>query len=168
MNSAQTSKTHHLEQLSWMFFATLRRMSRNLDIHSRHLEKEFGLTVPQLNVLWAVGASGRVPIGQIAERINLSSATLTSIVDRLEQHELVLRERSTDDKRQVLIELTDSGRSVLARGPKPFHECFEQRLGRMEHWQQTELLSAVQHIASMMDPEDAPPGEPIENVSDSS
>ncbi|MFW6312466.1 MAG: MarR family winged helix-turn-helix transcriptional regulator [Spirochaetota bacterium] len=145
--------------MSWMFFATLRRMSRSLDVHSRHLEKEFGLTVPQLNVLWAVGTSGRVPIGQVAGRINLSSATLTSIVDRLEQHGLVVRERSTDDKRQVLIALTDSGRGVLARGPKPFHECFEQRLARMEQWQQTELLSAVQHIAAMMDPEERLPGD---------
>jgi len=154
MNSDRTSEALHIEQLSWMFFATLRRMSRSLDVHSRHLEKEFGLTVPQLNVLWAVGTSGRAPIGQVADRISLSGATLTSIVDRLEQHGLVERERSTNDKRQVLIALTDSGRRVLARGPKPFHECFEQRLARMEHWRQTELLSAAQHVAAMMDPEE--------------
>lgn len=145
----------HLEQLSWMFFATLRRMSRNLDLHSRELEREYGLTVPQLNVLWAVGASHRVPIGQVADRISLSGATVTSIVDRLEEHELVKRQRSTDDKRQVLISLTDKGRDVLSGGPQPFHDCFVERLGRLERWQQTELLSSIQHVADMMEPDES-------------
>lgn len=148
-----------LQQLSWMFFSAIRRMSRNLERHSHDLEKEFGLTVPQLNVLWAVGSSGRAPIGQIAERISLSSATLTSIVDRLEQHDLVTRERSTTDKRQVFVSLTEGGRRVLDRVPQPFHDCFVERLARLERWQQTELLSAVQHVASMMDPE-VPTHEP--------
>lgn len=148
----------HLEQLSWMFFATLRRMSRNLELHSRELEKEYGLTVPQLNVLWAVGSAHRVPIGQIADRISLSGATVTSIVDRLEEHDLAVRERSTDDKRQVFVSLTDSGRALLSRGPQPFHDCFVERLGRLEPWQQTELLSAVQHVADLMDPEEPTSG----------
>ncbi|MFW5880658.1 MAG: MarR family winged helix-turn-helix transcriptional regulator [Spirochaetota bacterium] len=130
-------------------------MSRNLDLHSRELEREYGLTVPQLNVLWAVGASHRVPIGQVADRISLSGATVTSIVDRLEEHDLVKRERSTDDKRQVLISLTDKGRDVLAGGPQPFHDCFVERLGRLERWQQTELLSSIQHVADMMEPDES-------------
>ena len=137
-----------------MFFSTLRRISRNLDLHSRELEKQYGLTVPQLNVLWSVGTSNGVPIGQIAERISLSSATLTSIVDRLEEHGLVLRERSPEDKRQVLISLTPQGRTVLESGPQPFHDCFIRRLGSLERWQRTELLSAVQHVADMMEPDE--------------
>ncbi|MFW5683872.1 MAG: MarR family winged helix-turn-helix transcriptional regulator [Spirochaetota bacterium] len=161
MSYEHRSDNLHLEQLSWMFFATLRRMSRNVELHSRELEREYGLTVPQLNVLWAVGVGGRVPIGQVAERINLSGATVTSIVDRLEEHELVVRERSRDDKRQVLVSLTEQGRDLLAGGPQPFHDCFIARLRELERWQRTELLSAVQHVASMMEPSplDERPGE---------
>ncbi|MFW5844247.1 MAG: MarR family winged helix-turn-helix transcriptional regulator [Spirochaetota bacterium] len=144
----------HLEQLSWMFFSTVRKISRNLDLHSRDLEKEFGLTVPQLNVLASVGAAGRVPIGRIAVRNNLSSATVTTIVDRLEDHGLVVRERSADDKRQVFIVPTERGREILLRGPQPFHDCFVRRLGEMEPWQRTELLSALQYLAALMDPEE--------------
>ncbi len=144
----------HLEQLSWMFFSTIRKIGRNLDLHSRDLEKEFGLTVPQLNVLASVGPSGHVPIGQVAARIHLTSATVTTIVDRLEDHGLVLRERSESDKRQVLVGLTDRGRDVLLRGPQPFHDCFVRRLGEMDPWQRTELLSTLQYVAALMDPEE--------------
>lgn len=155
MGEDRRSEAVHLEQLSWMFFATLRRMSRNLDLHSRELEREYGLTVPQLNVLWAVGASHRVPIGQVADRISLSGATVTTIVDRLEEHGLVRRERSTGDKRQVLLSLTERGHTVLTRGPRPFHDCFVERLAGLERWQQTELLSAIQHVADMMEPDES-------------
>ncbi len=144
-----------IRQLSWMFFTTLRRMGRNLDLHSRKLEREFGLTVPQLTVLWAVGPGDRAPIGRVADRVHLSGATVTSIVDRLEEHGLVSRARSTGDKRRVLISLTAEGRALLARDPQPFHECFTRRLARLEEWQRTELLSALQHIAAMTEP-DAP------------
>ena len=146
-----------VRQLSWMFFTTMRRMGRNLELHSRELERDFGLTVPQLTVLWAVGSSDRVPIGRIADRINLSSATVTNIVDRLEGHGLVSRERSTGDKRQVLIALTADGRALLARGPQPFHECFTRRLAALDAWQQTELLSALQHVVAMMEPDSRGP-----------
>ncbi len=145
-------------QLSWMFFTTLRRMGRNLDLHSRELEREFGLTVPQLTVLWAVGSHARMPIGRIADRISLSGATVTNIVDRLEVHGLVSRERSTGDKRQVLVSLTADGRKLLARGPQPFHECFARRLAKLDEWRQTELLSALQHIAAMMEPDSSETG----------
>jgi DNA-binding MarR family transcriptional regulator len=154
MDHDQKSENLQLEQLSWMFFSTVRKISRNLDLHSRDLEKDFGLTVPQLNVLASVGAAGRVPIGQIAQRNSLSSATVTTIVDRLEDHGLVLRERSAHDKRQVLILLTERGREILLRGPQPFHDCFVRRLGELEPWQRTELLSALQYLAALMDPEE--------------
>lgn len=146
-----------LEQLSWMFFSVVRRIIRNVDLHSRDLEKEFGLTVPQLTVLASVGILGRVPIGQIAERISLSSATVTTIVDRLEEHDLLFRERSTSDKRQVYLVLTEKGREILTKSPQPFHDCFIERLGQLEPWQRTELLSTLQYLASLMDPEELPP-----------
>jgi DNA-binding MarR family transcriptional regulator len=66
---------------------------------------------------------------------------------------LVTRERSRDDKRQVLVSLTHRGRELLSDGPQPFHDCFIERLSQLERWQRTELLSAVQHVAAMMEPE---------------
>ncbi len=160
MNSEQNAANLHLKQLTWMFFSTVRRISRNLDLHSRDLERDFGLTVPQLNVLATVDASSPMPIGQVAEAVSLSSATVTAIVDRLEDHELVLRERSKEDKRQVLMYITDKGRDLLLKGPQPFHDCFVERLGELETWQRTELLSALQYVAALTDPAEVHTAQP--------
>ena len=139
--------------LCWMFFGTLRRMAHRLELHSKDLEREYGLTVAQLSVLWIVGSEEQVAIGQLARNASLSSATVTSIVDRLEDHSLVSRRRSAEDKRQVHVTITDAGRDMLLRGPEPFDEHFRSRLYRLPGWQRTELLSTMQRIAGMMDGE---------------
>lgn len=145
-----------LEQVAWMFFAALRRISRHMDVRSHDLEREFGLTSSQLNVLWAVSSSDGMAIGKIAQMVSLSNATLSAMADRLEEHGLVTRSRSVSDKRQVLIALTDSGREVLRLRPLPFHDCFLERLREMEGWQRTQLLATVQRLDALMEPQHEP------------
>lgn len=137
--------------LCWMFFATLRRMSHRMELHSKDLERQFGLTVAQLNVLWIIGTEGTIAIGKLARHASVSSATVTSIVDRLEAHELVTRTRSSQDKRQVDVSMTDAGLATLESGPQPFDEHFRSQLRALPGWQRTELLSTMQRIAAMMD-----------------
>lgn len=135
-----------------MFFSTLRRMNQTLDTHSRELERRFGLTLPQLDVLWAVANHGTAPVGRIASQVHLSKATLTSIADRLVDHGLLARERSETDKRQVMVSITEKAHEILEQRPHPFADEFSARLDKLEHWQQTQLLSSLQQIASLMEP----------------
>jgi DNA-binding MarR family transcriptional regulator len=144
---------HHLEQLAWMFFAALRRVNRNLDVRSHELEREYGLTSPQLNVLWALANSDGISIGKVAEVVSLSNATLSAIADRLEEHGLITRARSASDKRQVLVTLSEAGRALLSRRPLPFNPSFMKRLEELEGWQRTELLASIQHVGAMMEPD---------------
>lgn len=144
------SNDRDLENLEWMFFSTLRRIHRSMDAHSKELEKQFGLTLPQLDVLLAVAEIGTAPIGRVATAVHLSKATLTSIADRLVDHGLLVRERSSHDKRQVELTLTDKSRGILARGPRPFHDNFSVQLRDLEAWQRTQLLSSLQQLAGMV------------------
>ncbi len=147
-----TPEEADIQRLSWMFLMTLRRINRDLEAHSRNLEREYGLTAPQLCVLWAIGFHASVPMGQLAARVSLSSAAVTSIVDRLEERGLVSRERSAGDKRRVMVSLTPESREILRQEPQPFDDRFVTQLARLERWQQTELLAALQHVAAMMEP----------------
>jgi DNA-binding MarR family transcriptional regulator len=53
-----------------------------------------------------------VPVKEIGERLFLDSGTLTPLLKRLEQAELIKRTRSTEDERQVLISLTSQGQAL--------------------------------------------------------
>jgi DNA-binding MarR family transcriptional regulator len=132
---------------------TLRRIIRAADLHSKHLVKTAGLTAPQLLLLQAIRECGDVTIGELAKEINLSQATVTTILDRLEKRELVYRVRSQQDKRKVNAYLTDTGRDMLDNAPTPLQAHFISRFRNLPDWEQNMILSALQRVAQMMDAE---------------
>jgi DNA-binding MarR family transcriptional regulator len=133
---------------------TIRRIIRAIEIHSKRLEREFGLTVPQLLVLKEIGARRDVPAARLAEVLSVSQATITTIIDRLERHGFVDRVRSTKDKRVIFICPTSKTTEVLARNPSVIQERFVKRLGELEEWERTLILSSIQRIATMMKAEE--------------
>ena len=102
----------------------LRRVIRAVDLRSKQLSKDVGLTGPQLLVLQNIEEQEGIMVRQIAESINLSPATITNILDRIEARDLVTRIRSTTDKRKVGVYLTDSGKEALKTAPRPLQDNF--------------------------------------------
>ena len=73
--------------------ASLRRIIRATDIHSRKLNKDTGLTTPQLVVMRAIAAGDCPTASDIARAVSLSQATVTTLLNRLEERALVSLER---------------------------------------------------------------------------
>ena len=132
----------------------LRKVIRAIDLRSKQLNREVGLTGPQLLVMQSVGKLPGIMVRQIADNVNLSAATVTSILDRLEAKELVHRIRSTEDKRRVGVFLTDKGQELISTAPMPFQEHFLNRFSSLEDWEQSLMVATLQRLASMMDAED--------------
>ena len=132
---------------------SLRRIIRAIDIHSRHLQKISGLTGPQLIVMKKIAQLDAPLAKLVAQEIDLSAATVTSIIDRLEKQQLVIRQRSTVDKRKVHLFLSDTGQELLQTSPKPLQEHFIQRYQALDKKSQLLLLDSVEQIASMMNAE---------------
>lgn len=133
---------------------TLRRIIRAIDMRSRHLMQQAGLTGPQLLVLQALGRHGRMSAGDLAREVNLSQGTMTSILDRLEKRHLVLRLRSESDRRMVHVTLTAAGETQLAAAPTLLQERFIERFQQLKEWEQTQILASLQRLAEMMDAQD--------------
>jgi DNA-binding MarR family transcriptional regulator len=132
---------------------SLRRVIRAIDLYSKKLSKESGLTSPQLIVMQEIYNNGDVMVKDIASHINLSSATVTSILDRLEARGYVVRERSQIDKRKVGVSLTETGVNAFNNAPTLLQEHFINRFESLDEWEQTQLVSTMQRIAKMMDAE---------------
>jgi DNA-binding MarR family transcriptional regulator len=130
---------------------SLRRVIRATDLHSKHLAKTTGLTAPQILLLQTIRNKGEMTIGELASIMNLSQATVTTIIDRLEKRELVKRERSTTDKRKVFALLTDNGHEVLKSAPIPLQDQFARQFADLQEWEQTMIIASLQRIAYMMD-----------------
>jgi DNA-binding MarR family transcriptional regulator len=71
------------------------------------------LSLVHLNVLTALEAEGPLPMKRLAEIMDVSDASATGIVDRMEKRGLVERRHGTGDRRQVLVHLTEAGSQVF-------------------------------------------------------
>ena len=127
---------------------------RATDLHSKQLKKVTGLTTPQLVVLLALQDDDSVTVGALAERVSLSQATVTAILDRLERQQLVIRRRSEGDRRRVNVGLTERGHSRLEDAPDALQDAFIQAFTTLETWEQNLITSALQRVAVMMKAEE--------------
>ena len=130
----------------------LRRIMRAVDLHSKKLERQVGLTVPQILVLQALGEANGPSVSELARQVSLSQATVTSILDRLAGKKLLQRRRDTADRRVVTVSLTAAGRRRARELPHLLQEDFVSRFDGLESWEQSMLTAAVQRIAAILDP----------------
>ena len=101
----------------------LRKITQAIDLHSKYLNKNFGLTGPQLVMLQEL-SNGELTVSGLARRISLSQGTVTDIIHRLEKKDLIIRRRSNQDKRRVLITLSVKCKDLLALAPPPLQVKF--------------------------------------------
>ncbi|POR03098.1 MarR family transcriptional regulator [Alkalispirochaeta sphaeroplastigenens] len=148
--------TNNLDTSTFVL-STLRKIIRAIDIHSRQLSKQYGLTGPQLVVISEIGQYGSMTIGELARRISLSQATVTTILDRLEIKGLATRMRGSEDKRRVYVSITEKAQEILETHPNFLQEGFVKRFNALEDWEQTLILSSIQRIAAMMNTSTLPP-----------
>lgn len=128
----------------------LRLITRSIDLHSRFLAKESGLTIPQLLALQEIRTHQRVTSTEIAMSVKLSKATVSGITDRLKGKGYIESTRDADDRRKVYLALTESGKQVLARNPLPIQQEFVQNFERMTPEQQRNMLESLEVLAKLM------------------
>ena len=132
----------------------IRQIIRAIDLHSKKLSKEYGLTGPQLILMRAIQEMGNVTIKELSNHTNVSQATTTTIIDRLELIGYVRRIRSVADRRKVHANLTEKGQELLNNAPPPLQDNFVKKFQNLEAWEQSLLLSSMQRVSAMMNAED--------------
>ncbi len=132
---------------------SMRKIIQAIDIHSRTLNKRFGLTGPQLVVLLEIYQRGQISITPLSKATSLSQATVTDITKRLAAKGLIDRKKREDDRRAVSLFLTDAGLEVMKDLPSPLQETFTKRFSTLEDWEQMMILSAFERVVSLMSAE---------------
>ena len=138
---------NHIEEV----LIALRRVIRATDLHSKYLAKTTGLTAPQILLLQTLRDKGQVTIGELAQEMSLSQATVTTILDRLGKRGLVYRQRSQTDKRKVHAYLTETATETLKSAPIPLQDRFTREFSKLDEWEQAMIMSAIKRVAQMMD-----------------
>lgn len=83
-----------------------------------------GMSAPQAMVLRLLSKNKRLKITELSNELCLSNSTVSGIIDRLEKQEMVVRERSIDDKRVVYVSISPNFKDMH----KDFRKEFEKNL----------------------------------------
>src|SRR5512144_111568 len=94
------------------FMRALWALDHALESASKRMEATFQVTAPQRLVIRIVGRFPAISAGEVSEILHLHPSTLTGILRRLEERDLVVRRADPGDARRALLELTASGREV--------------------------------------------------------
>lgn len=131
----------------------LRRILRATELNSQKLAQQADMTATRLIVLQFVERSGRALPSEVAKAVGLKQATITVVVNKLENAGFVTKRRDTVDRRRVWIELTAAGRTALENSPDLLQNRFEAGFARLPDWEQAMIISALERVASLMDAE---------------
>lgn len=122
-----TSISDVVRQITWQSQKQLLKTLSRPDI---------GLTMPQMVTLFAIRDAQTCRMSELADITQQSAGTLTGIVDRLIDDNLVGRVRDMDDRRVVQVTLTQAGEDRVTRVEQARHEDMDRML---EHFDMDQL-----------------------------
>jgi DNA-binding MarR family transcriptional regulator len=119
-----------------------RETSRLSMVFRYAVAERLGLTVSDLECLDHLADVGSATAGQVAERTNLTTGAVTSMLRRLQQAGYVTAERDPADRRRVVVTLRPERAAELERP----YERFAERAGRLvEGYSVDEVKLLVRH-----------------------
>lgn len=114
---------------------------------TKHQAREIGLTGPQVSTLKILEVVGELSLTELSERMSARNSTVTGIVDRMERDGLVSRERSSTDRRVVIIRATDKGKEIARGVPLGAMEIFSTALSSLGQADRRELRRILGELA---------------------
>ena len=134
--------------------ARLSRIGPHLARRQEEVFSRFGLGRGEVGALSALRVSGppyRLSPTRLARGLMLSSAGVTSRIDRLERRGFVRRLDDPDDRRGVIIELTDEGREVVDAAVAALAISDRQLLERLDPHEVEQLEGLLRKLLALLE-----------------
>jgi DNA-binding MarR family transcriptional regulator len=119
-----------------------------VDVLDAELERDAGIPLRWYDALIHLEETpGGLRMNELAERILYSKSGFTRVVDRLEEAGLVQRVRPADDRRSILVVLTDKGRETMEHARRHHRHAIEEHFSR--HLTDTDIKSLTHALEKL-------------------
>jgi DNA-binding MarR family transcriptional regulator len=132
-------------------FAALLGAERRLRSRDSHRKEAGGLTNAQVRALFVLGSHEESTAGEIAEMARLSPGAVSGMLEELERQGIVARVRCPDDRRRVLVSLTDAGRAVLGERKRLWTGRWEDAMDGVDDADLEAAAEVMRRIAASLD-----------------
>ncbi len=110
-----------------------------------------GLSMGHLHAMSVLERHGEMPMSGLADMLDVSLSNTTGLVDRMEERGLVERHRVSDDRRIVMVRITDQGRDALRDADILKEELIRSILGALDGPKLERLAAAIDDIREALD-----------------
>lgn len=134
----------------------IRKIVRSINLESKKIQKEYGVSIPQVLCLQFLRDSANYQAGQgeIRKFLNLNSSTTSGIVNRLESKGLVARLPRSGDKRVVTISLTSKGDKLMKQIPSLMHEQLSEKLVNLDDSTLKNVQDSLELLVTLLEIDD--------------
>jgi DNA-binding MarR family transcriptional regulator len=131
--SNHAPRRQRFDSLEQEVFLRLWRTYDRLRMLEDELFSQYDLTPQQYNALRILRAEhpNRMATLDLAGRLVSRAPDITRLLDKLEHHGLILRDRPAGNRRLVQIGITDAGQALLDKLAEPLRECHRRQLGHL-------------------------------------
>ncbi|MFL5777562.1 MAG: MarR family winged helix-turn-helix transcriptional regulator [Chloroflexota bacterium] len=140
--SAGVSASDRTEDIIARFRSAFRELRC---IGSERLVRQ-GVSMSHLHIVSMLERHGEMPMSRVAERLDVSFSNATGLIDRMEERGLVERVRLADDRRVVIVRVTDHGRRMLVELEVLKDDFLRQVLGRLDDRQLARVGHAMDDL----------------------
>ena len=124
----------------------LKRVQQSLTFCADQRLCKQGLTHAQWGPLLMLRLSGPCSVAKLVEELNTDAGAMTRLLDRLEAKGLCQRERSAEDRRVVMLTLTDEGRRITSKLTAVLADTFNAHLQGFSEDEWRTLLSLLNRM----------------------
>ena len=138
----------HFDSLPQEAFLNLWRTYDRLREFEDQLFGEYDLTPQQYNTLRILRGEypDALPTLAVAARLVTHAPDITRLVDKLESRGLIERERPVENRRVVLVRVTEAGLLLLDEIDEPLRDCHQRQLGHLSAAQLRQLIALLKEV----------------------
>jgi DNA-binding MarR family transcriptional regulator len=131
----------------------IRKIVRSINLESKKIQKEYGVSIPQILCLNYLNESGNYQAsqGELRKFLQLNSSTTSGIINRLENKGLVARLPKLGDKRVVTIALTSKGEKLLKQIPSLLHLQLSDKLQKLDEKTLKNVKSSLELLVELLE-----------------
>jgi MarR family transcriptional regulator, 2-MHQ and catechol-resistance regulon repressor len=127
-------------------FLVLWRTYRAMRLKSEESRRTLGLGDSDFRVLEVLLHKGPLPVNVIGEKVELTTGSITTAVDRMEAKWLVVRKNHSEDRRVRLVELTPKGRRLIEKAYAQHEADMEKAMKHFSREDRTALIDLLKQL----------------------
>lgn len=140
------------QQLALTVLMKFRLIVNSAKRHFKWVENQCGINGAQLWVLWEINEAPGLRVSELSTAMAMHQSTASNLIEKLVRSKLITRKRARSDQRVVTLFLTEAGRALLRRAPRPARGRLPEALYQLPRNALSELDKLLERVLHEMGP----------------